>query len=64
MKTNKSYSKRIKKTRTGKLITRKPGQNHFNAKERGNASSGKRGTQQFNNNSNKTLSRVLPYGTQ
>lgn len=35
MKTNKSYTKRIKVTRKGKLIARKPGQNHFNAKERG-----------------------------
>ncbi len=35
MKTNKSYSKRIRVTRTGKLVVRKPGQDHFNAKERG-----------------------------
>ena len=35
MKTNKSFTKRIKVTRTGKLIARKPGQDHFNAKERG-----------------------------
>lgn len=33
MKTNKSFTKRIKITRRGKLIARKPGQNHFNAKE-------------------------------
>ena len=32
-KSNKSYLKRIKVTRRGKLITRAPGQNHFNAKE-------------------------------
>ena len=35
MKTTKSYAKRIKQTRTGKLISRMPGQDHFNAKERG-----------------------------
>lgn len=35
MKTNKSYQKRIKVTRKGKLVARKPGQNHFNGKERG-----------------------------
>ena len=34
MKTNKSFSKRIKITRNGKLVARKPGQNHFNAKEK------------------------------
>ncbi len=35
MKTNKSYTKRIRVTRKGKLVARKPGQDHFNAKERG-----------------------------
>lgn len=34
MKTNKSYLKRIKVTKSGKLVTRKIGQNHFNAKNR------------------------------
>lgn len=33
MKSNKSYSKRIKLTRTGKLVARKAGQCHLNAKE-------------------------------
>lgn len=33
LKTNKSFTKRLKMTRTGKLVARKPGQNHFNAKE-------------------------------
>jgi ribosomal protein L35 len=42
MKTNKSYTKRIKVTRNGKLISRKPGQDHFNAKESGNAQTKKR----------------------
>ncbi len=35
MKTNKSFAKRIRKTKTGKLITRKIGQGHFNAKATG-----------------------------
>jgi len=35
MKTNKSYSKRIRVTKNGKLVVRKSGQDHFNAKERG-----------------------------
>lgn len=34
MKTNKSFLKRIKVTKNGKLVTRKIGQNHFNAKNR------------------------------
>lgn len=33
MKTNKSFSKRLKVTKNGKIKARKPGQNHFNAKE-------------------------------
>lgn len=33
MKTNKSYSKRLKVTKNGKIIARGTGQNHFNAKE-------------------------------
>lgn len=44
MKTNKSFTKRIKITRTGKIVARKPGQNHFNAKE-------KRSTQMSGNRS-------------
>lgn len=35
MKTNKSFTKRMRVTRTGKILARKPGQDHFNAKERG-----------------------------
>ena len=33
MKTNKSFLKRLKVTKKGKVLARKPGQNHFNAKE-------------------------------
>jgi ribosomal protein L35 len=32
MKTNKSYTKRFRVTKNGKIIARKPGKNHFNAK--------------------------------
>ena len=43
MKTNKSFSKRLRVTRTGKIVGRKAGQNHFNAKEsRGNQLNKKR----------------------
>lgn len=33
MKTNKSYTKRLKVTKTGKIISRRPGGNHYNAQE-------------------------------
>jgi ribosomal protein L35 len=32
-KTNKSYAKRVKITKNGTVLVRKPGINHFNAKE-------------------------------
>lgn len=35
MKTNKSYTKRLRVTRRGKIVARIPGHNHFNAKESG-----------------------------
>jgi len=35
MKTNKSYSKRLRVTKGGKIVARSPGQNHFNAKQSG-----------------------------
>lgn len=47
IKTNKSYSKRIKVSKTGKLLTRKAGQNHFNSKERRNTKSAKNKNSEF-----------------
>ena len=32
MKTNKSFTKRMRVTKNGKIVVRKPGLNHFNAK--------------------------------
>ena len=42
IKTNKSYDKRFKVTRNDKIISRKAGQNHFNAKQSGRARMNKR----------------------
>lgn len=33
MKTNKSFTKRLKLTKNGKVLARRGGKNHFNAKE-------------------------------
>jgi ribosomal protein L35 len=44
MKTNKSFLKRIKVTKNGKLVTRKIGQNHFNAKNDSRTTLHKRGS--------------------
>jgi len=32
-KTNKSFTKRLKVTKNGKIVARRKGQNHFNTKE-------------------------------
>jgi len=58
MKTNKSYSKRLKVTKSGKILARKTGQNHFNAKERRAQKAGKGGRVEFHM-SNKERSRFL-----
>jgi len=59
MKTNKSFAKRIKVTKNGKLTTRRPGQNHFNAKESRRAQMAKSRTAPFTMN-NKNRSLFLP----
>ena len=33
MKTNKSFTKRLRVTKNGKIVSRKPGFRHFNAKQ-------------------------------
>jgi ribosomal protein L35 len=60
MKTNKSYSKRLKLTKNGKMIARKPGFNHFNAKQsRGTQLAGKKGQNFVIKNKDK--SHLLPF---
>ena len=58
MKTNKSFAKRLKVTKNGKILSRKAGKNHFNAKaSRANQLTGKRMTTIVM--SNKSASRFL-----
>jgi ribosomal protein L35 len=60
MKTNKSYTKRLKITKNGKLISRKPGFNHFNAKQsRKTQLAGRKG--QIFIIKNKPKSHLLPF---
>jgi ribosomal protein L35 len=60
MKTNKSFSKRLKVTKTGKIVARKPGFNHFNAKkDRSKEMAGKRST--LFTIKNKPKSHLLPF---
>ena len=59
MKTNKSYTKRIRVTRNGKLMARAKGQNHFNAKQSGAERRSKRGSVAINLTT-KVRRRFLP----
>jgi ribosomal protein L35 len=59
MKTNKSYAKRLKVTKNGKILSRKPGQNHFNAKSSGNRKIQGRKMQEFKM-TGKEKARFLP----
>ncbi len=58
MKTNKSFTKRLKVTRNGKLVARKPGQNHFNAKESSSGQMNRNRTQSLSFDS-KTVQRYI-----
>lgn len=59
MKTNKSYTKRLRVTKTGKIIARTPGHNHFNAKESGSGRMRRRRSVLLNFNAT-DRSRFLP----
>lgn len=59
IKTNKSLSKRLKVTKNGKILSRAPGFNHFNAKQsRAKQLSGRKMNQQ--KFSNKVIRTYLP----
>jgi len=47
MKTNKSFKKRIKVSKNGKISARQTGQNHFNSKESRRSQLSKKGTINF-----------------
>ena len=59
-KTNKSFLKRLRITRRGKILARMPGKNHFNARASGAKQLRQKGLQNFDI-SKKVLKRFLPY---
>jgi len=60
MKTNKSYIKRLKLTKNGKILARKAGFNHFNAKKsRAKELAGRKGVSFIIKN--KPKSHLLPF---
>jgi ribosomal protein L35 len=59
MKTNKSYTKRLRLTPKGKILGRAPGKNHFNAKAPRHKQLARRRAVPFNM-SNKARAHFLP----
>jgi ribosomal protein L35 len=61
MKTIKFASKRLKLTKTGKVLFRPAKQNHFNAKESGSHTRGKRGLKSLSKSQTKIFKKILSY---
>ena len=61
IKTRKSISKRFKVTGSKKLTKRKCGQNHFNSKESGNKTRGKRRDTEALKHQKKNIRTMMPY---
>lgn len=60
VKTHQGTSKRIKKTKRGKLIARATGQDHFNSRESGKTTKNKRQDLVLHKSNNK-LKALIPY---
>lgn len=59
MKTNKSFTKRLKVTKNGKVLARQSGMNHFLAKESRSKQLARKRTVEFTM-TNKAKARFLP----
>ncbi|MBP6859064.1 MAG: 50S ribosomal protein L35 [Candidatus Magasanikbacteria bacterium] len=60
LKTHKATSKRYKVSKTGKIIKRTAGQNHFNARENGNTGRNKKSDVVTSNTLNRVMKTNLP----
>lgn len=61
LKTHKSWSKRVRITKKGKVMKRTAGQNHFNAREAGKVTRNKRRPGQLSSVLTRNIKRLLPY---
>ncbi|MDP2586947.1 MAG: 50S ribosomal protein L35 [Candidatus Komeilibacteria bacterium] len=61
LKTKKTISKRVRLTKTGKIKTIKAGQNHFNARERGNTTRNKRRDHTLSGVNTTNIKKLMPY---
>ncbi len=58
MKTHKALAKRFKVTKTGKILKRKAGQDHFNSRESGKTTRNKRRDTQMSESFAKTIKQL------
>ena len=61
MKTKKSFSKRVKVTKNGKLLIRKGGQNPFNSRDTGTVTKKKRRDSSLSESYRHTMKSQLPH---
>jgi len=61
LKTPKSIAKRFKVTKRGKVLIRKGGQDHFNARESGNVTRGKRRDVLLSDHHAGNVKKLLPW---
>ena len=61
LKTRKSIAKRFKITKKGKVLKKKAGQDHFNARESGKVKRNKRRVTKASEANTKNLKSQLPY---
>jgi len=61
IKTHQSIAKRFKISKTGKLLKRKAGQDHFNAREKGSVTRAKRRTRNTSDTVARPLKHLIPY---
>jgi large subunit ribosomal protein L35 len=59
MKTHKATAKRFKITPKGKVLKRTAGQDHFNSRESGNTTRGKRRDRSMSETHTKTIKKLL-----
>ncbi|MCC6639168.1 50S ribosomal protein L35 [Candidatus Falkowbacteria bacterium] len=61
LKTHQSIAKRVRVTKTGKVIKKKAGQDHFNSRESGNITRKKRRDVQLTKQHAKNIKSYLPH---
>ncbi len=59
MKTHKAISKRFKITKSGKVLKRAAGQDHFNSRESGKVTRNKRRDRQMSETFTKTIKKLV-----